>query len=351
MSTSETQYCLRVIVGKSYGEEYLLASGDERVIGNNDDADIRLTDDGVEHRHARVRWSGGDLQVEDLGSRKGVRVNGARKKDALLDNGDQLGLGAATLRVSKRIRVLDPSEEPDNEDESPGNGKANGAGGEPERDEQIELRDPRSDDRRDVDEPRPMMDDFDERGLWWPRDELPPLELQHTWFDLARDTTWRSLAIVPTDALVPALPVAHAFARMAALDPNAHVLVVDASPPDEGGPRKPFAGTVASAVKQFPHANYDLLDAGSLGMNDAEVAHIYVPQLLEYLSSGSARYNKVLIATGALTMNARSIPVARAVERVLLTVGLKRADLRDVSRTVEIVGKGRIVGSLVVKPE
>ena len=76
----------------------------------------------------------------------------------------------------------------------------------------------------------------------------------------------------------------------------------------------PLAGTIASQVKQFPQANYDFLDASSLGLNDAEVAHLYIPQLLEYISSGTGRYNKVLIAVGSLLQHARSIPVARAVD-------------------------------------
>lgn len=366
------EYSLRVVAGSSFGEEFVLMEGDERVLGSESEADIRFKGEGVEARHARVRFEGHELRVVDISKRRSMRVNGSRQKSARLESGDQLALGAVTLQVTRRVSPQNGSTQ------GAVNGAAhNGSPAEPTiprppsatvagesartqaggtglierpRARPVEHSHQRAR-RLERDDGNVGMGPLEERGLWWPKDELPPLQLQHVWFDLARDDGWRSLAVVPTDDSTPALPVAHAFARMASLNPNSHVLVVDASPREPHGVHgSPFAGTIASQVTQFPQANYDFLDASSLGMNDAEVAHLYVPQLLEYIASGTGRYNKVLIATGSLISHARSIPVARAVDAVLLNVGQGTSRLPNVNRTVEIVGRSRVVGSLVIEP-
>lgn len=342
--TAVVQYSLKVVVGKSYGEEFVLMPGDERVIGSDASADIRLKGDGVEPRHARVLLERDELRVVDIGNRKTMRVNGGKQRSARLENGDQLALGGVTLRVQRRIvsgaiPIDEVKPKPD---------PAYASTTEPQLAVEVIERDEAQDLSRD--EGTVAMSLLEEQGVWWPEDELPPLELQHVWFDLARNEHWRSLAIVPTDHNTPTLPVGHAFARMASLNPHARVLLVDATPREPLlARRRPFAGTIASQVKQFPQANYDFLDASSLGMNDAEVAHLYIPQLLEYISSGTGRYNKVLIAVGSLLMHARSIPVARAVDAVLLSVGVGTSRLPDVSRTIDIVGRERVMGSLTVE--
>lgn len=348
--TETVQYCLKVIVGKSYGEEFVLSPGDERVIGSDGGADIRLKGDGVEPRHARILLERDELRVVDIGSRKSMKVNGGKQRSARLENGDQLSLGGVTLRIQLRTRTVVPGKEaapPEPPKQRPA--KQAPASGPAEAAMAVEVveREQRREMSRDE---STAMSLLEEQGVWWPKDELPPLELQHVWFDLARHESWRSLAIVPTDARTPTLPVGHAFARMASLNPHAHVLLVDATPRESlFGRGRPFAGTIASQVKQFPQANYDFLDASSLGMNDAEVAHLYIPQLLEYISAGAGRYNKVLIALGSLLVHARSIPVARAVDAVLLSVGVGTSRLPDVSRTLDIVGRERVMGSLTVE--
>lgn len=360
------QYCLKVIVGKSYGEEFVLSPGDERVIGSHEGVDIRIAGDGIEPRHARVLLERDELRVVDIGNKKSMKVNGSKQRSARLENGDQLALGGVTLRVQRRTITTveearpksapaamassdEPRPRPSPAPPAPtANGQALAASGRQVTVEVLDREEAGGELRRE--DGAAAMSLLEEQGVWWPKDELPPLELQHVWFDLARHERWRSLAIVPTDAHTPTLPVGHAFARMASLNPHAHVLLVDATPREALlGRGRPFAGTIASQVKQFPQANYDFLDASSLGMNDAEVAHLYIPQLLEYISSGTARYNKVLIAVGSLLQHARSIPVARAVDAVLLSVGVGTSRLPDVNRTVDIVGRDRVMGSLTVE--
>ena len=47
------------------------------VIGRGADADIRVVDTGVSRRHAEFRLTSGGVQVVDLGSTNGTRVNGS----------------------------------------------------------------------------------------------------------------------------------------------------------------------------------------------------------------------------------------------------------------------------------
>jgi DNA-binding NtrC family response regulator len=48
----------------------------EVVIGRVEGADLIIDDRRVSRRHARVRWDGGALLIEDLGSRNGTAING-----------------------------------------------------------------------------------------------------------------------------------------------------------------------------------------------------------------------------------------------------------------------------------
>ncbi len=48
----------------------------ETVIGRGADAHAVVDDARVSRRHARLRWEGGSLFIDDLGSRNGTNVNG-----------------------------------------------------------------------------------------------------------------------------------------------------------------------------------------------------------------------------------------------------------------------------------
>lgn len=71
----------------------------ELVIGSQDECDIVLPYTGVAQRHARLTWDGGVLRVEDLGSRRGLLVDGRRVKEADLDILDEVRMGGVTLLV------------------------------------------------------------------------------------------------------------------------------------------------------------------------------------------------------------------------------------------------------------
>ena len=64
------------------------------------ECDIVLDDDQVSRRHATVWATGAGIEVEDLGSRNGTRVNGAEIQSRHpLQEGDIVEIGNVELRV------------------------------------------------------------------------------------------------------------------------------------------------------------------------------------------------------------------------------------------------------------
>src|SRR5215210_2398591 len=86
---------------------------EELTIGR-EETDLELDDLEVSRRHARVRALPDGLEIEDLGSRNGVRVNGLRiSGPTRLEDGAVLKLGSTTLAVelgaaATRVGSVDP---------------------------------------------------------------------------------------------------------------------------------------------------------------------------------------------------------------------------------------------------
>jgi hypothetical protein len=71
---------------------------DPVTIGRLDDCEIQLADKNVSRRHAEIRSEGGGFVVVDLDSTNGTKVNGNKVKRRELADGDQVTVGATTLR-------------------------------------------------------------------------------------------------------------------------------------------------------------------------------------------------------------------------------------------------------------
>jgi hypothetical protein len=67
-------------------------------IGRSEDCEIQLADKNVSRRHAEVRREGGGFVIVDLDSTNGTRVNDGRVKRRDLTDGDEIQVGATTLR-------------------------------------------------------------------------------------------------------------------------------------------------------------------------------------------------------------------------------------------------------------
>lgn len=87
---------LIVLAGGNVGEMYRLDEP-ETVLGRGSNATIRLNDDGISRRHARILQVGGEVLIEDLQSSNGTQVNGERVGQQPLRDGDKIRLGSTTI--------------------------------------------------------------------------------------------------------------------------------------------------------------------------------------------------------------------------------------------------------------
>ena len=90
-----------IVEGGNAGEVVSLANA-PLLIGRGNDAAIRLDDDYVSTRHARIAASGDQWFVEDLGSTNGTYVGSARiNQPTTLTLGTQVRIGKTNLELRK----------------------------------------------------------------------------------------------------------------------------------------------------------------------------------------------------------------------------------------------------------
>lgn len=87
---------LVVLAGSNVGEMYKLDEA-EVLIGRASNAAIRLNDEGVSRRHARIVRDGDAIVVEDLQSANGTLVNGEPVTRRALADGDKVMLGSTSV--------------------------------------------------------------------------------------------------------------------------------------------------------------------------------------------------------------------------------------------------------------
>lgn len=187
---------------------------------------------------------------------------------------------------------------------------------------------------------------------------LPPVDVQHTWFRVARARAWSSLAIVPIHEKLSGLRLAKGLGQMAGTEPGSRVLVVDASIracKPQGRSRNPLdtpAGLddLGSILSENPEGRFDFMDFSMLPAEDATRALQLAPQLLDYVSATDAnRYTTVIVSVDSPLHQTRSIPVARAADAVIICVSLGNTSFRDTREVIEMVGRERVIGSIAVK--
>ena len=96
-----------------------LVEGSQVTFGRGEEADVRTESPRVSRLHARFSLEGGLIEVHDLASRNGTRVNGTMVRDARakLEGGDIVDLGPVEVVVARaahamRAAVVDPSSIP-----------------------------------------------------------------------------------------------------------------------------------------------------------------------------------------------------------------------------------------------
>ena len=85
-----------VLAGTNLGQMYKIDTN-ETVLGRAADATIRLQDDGISRRHARVVQDGPNLVIEDMKSANGTVINGKAVARHVLKDGDKIQIGSTTI--------------------------------------------------------------------------------------------------------------------------------------------------------------------------------------------------------------------------------------------------------------
>ncbi|MGN6109698.1 MAG: FHA domain-containing protein, partial [Kofleriaceae bacterium] len=94
--TAGTQPMFKLVIQDDEGKTTIVPLiRDEITIGRKEGNTIRLTERNVSRRHARILRNNGEVQIEDLGSYNGIRVNNARIAERV------------SLRVSDQVQIGD----------------------------------------------------------------------------------------------------------------------------------------------------------------------------------------------------------------------------------------------------
>jgi pSer/pThr/pTyr-binding forkhead associated (FHA) protein len=106
---STMNYVLQVVRGRSASTTLKLGDG-VTSIGRHDDCLIRIKSAQVSRRHCELFEVSDKLTIRDLGSSNGTFVNGKKVSgQQALKPGDELTVGAVTLRVAKLGQPLQPA--------------------------------------------------------------------------------------------------------------------------------------------------------------------------------------------------------------------------------------------------
>lgn len=90
---------LRLLTGGDAGITFSIPDGSS-TLGRSGDADIRIEASDVSRRHLRIDRTGARVDITDLDSTNGTRVNGEPVNRATLRNGDEVVVGMQILRFS-----------------------------------------------------------------------------------------------------------------------------------------------------------------------------------------------------------------------------------------------------------
>jgi diguanylate cyclase (GGDEF)-like protein len=100
---------LIVLTGMNVGKMYRLDDSEEIIVGRSSAAQVRIDDDLVSRKHARIRRMNRELVLEDLKSANGIAVNGARVQKHSLKDGDKIQIGNTTILKFTYTDQLDES--------------------------------------------------------------------------------------------------------------------------------------------------------------------------------------------------------------------------------------------------
>lgn len=89
-----------VVSGVDAGSSFDVVGSERVFVGTSPAAKLRLSDRTVSRRHLTLEIRGGDLAIEDVGSRNGTMLGGTRIRSIFVRDPVELVLGDTTLRIA-----------------------------------------------------------------------------------------------------------------------------------------------------------------------------------------------------------------------------------------------------------
>jgi hypothetical protein len=153
---------------------------------------------------------------------------------------------------------------------------------------------------------------------------LTPREMQELWFATIRHE-WRSLVVVPASPGFSVLPIARALADVGGAIRGSPLLVLRAEGTD--------LNKIALLVSHLT--------------NDASRVGSAAPRSARPRSADAEK--AMIIAIDAVVTNPLVLPVALAADAVLVCVALGETPLESARHTVELIGRDRVIGSVLLR--
>ncbi len=173
------------------------------------------------------------------------------------------------------------------------------------------------------------------------RSALPGREFQELWFELAR-RDWRSVVLVPADAGESAAAAATSLAEVGKQLHELPVTLFIMANPLDYWPALQIVTTAASTdegISARPATNS--LDYASAVQIVASAAS--TGQAIARPATG-----KVIIAVQPVVVEPLGLAVTQAADAAIVCVEMGRTHLASARRTIELVGRERIAGCLLI---
>lgn len=100
---------LRLVAYAPNGVERFTVDRRRLLLGSGEACDVQLVYPGVAKEHARLEVEDGKIFIEDLGSRRGVLVNGERVRRESLQTLDEIRLGSIALLLEDVVQEAPPT--------------------------------------------------------------------------------------------------------------------------------------------------------------------------------------------------------------------------------------------------
>ena len=191
--------------------------------------------------------------------------------------------------------------------------------------------------------------------------EVPSLQIQHIWYKMTANSDWNTIALVPASDELETMQIAHGLGAMAVREPCEFVRVVNAavgtspSATSNGkikNKKDKKAGSNSDRRRNnYPYEFFDLVQQLQPDADSASVTQLTKELLNQFdraRKSGTLRDGKIFVSIDSVTSHPDAIALCRAVDKLIICVGLGKTKFGAVKEIVQTVGKDKILGCVAI---